>query len=273
MAPSIASIKALLALTEHSNFDVHFSITTPYGLTLKLSGDSLQVRLAEDKDPLSDTPTALAESQLPVTQALSEPLSKVEEENSVHEPPTDTPLLQIHKEGPSESEDQLESESQLNERPEPQEEHGSSLPGYKYSIWPDYGTNFMWYTYGWPANPEGGDNIDDDDLKERYPEAWFNAYTDWWKQYTEAFIAQGLDQGYDNPLFQTAEKENVWKMEGALLAAWLALQDGVHAVNYAPENVDRYRFDFERDSIEKTLGNFLQSIKLDQRPLEAAAGP
>ncbi|KAK1484725.1 hypothetical protein CTAM01_12814 [Colletotrichum tamarilloi] len=125
----------------------------------------------------------------------------------------------------------------------------------------------MWYTYGWPANPEGGDNFDDDDLKERYPEAWFNAYTDWWKQHTEAFIAQGLDQGHDNLLFKTAEEENVWNMEGALLAAWLALQDGVHAVNYAPENVDRYKFDFERDSIEKTLGNFLQSIKLDQRPL------
>ncbi|KAK1723460.1 hypothetical protein CaCOL14_008029 [Colletotrichum acutatum] len=271
MAPSIESIKALLALAEHSNFDVQFSITTPYGLVLELSGDSLQVRLAEGKDPLSATPTAQVESQLPVTQAISsEPLSKIEEEGLVHEPLADTSLLQMHRERFLELVDQLKP--QLNERPEPRKEYGPSLPGYKYYIWPDYGTNFMWYTYGWPGNPEGGDPVDDDELQERYPEAWFNAYTNWWEQYTEAFKAHGLDQGYDNPLFETAEEESLWNMEGALLAAWLALQDDVHAVNYELQNVNNYEFNFERGSIEKTLVSFLQLIKLDQRPLEAPAG-
>ncbi|KAK1659515.1 hypothetical protein BDP55DRAFT_679252 [Colletotrichum godetiae] len=80
-------------------------------------------------------------------------------------------------------------------------------------------------------------------------------------------------QGYDNPLSDTAEEENVWKVEGALLATWLALQEGVHGVDYAPENGDRYKFNFKRGGIEKTLESFLNSLELSQRPLQALAGP
>ncbi|KAK1659514.1 hypothetical protein BDP55DRAFT_679251 [Colletotrichum godetiae] len=165
MVSSIKSIKALLALTEPSNLDVHFSITTPYGLVLELSGDSLQVRLAKGEEPLSlpPTPAADAEPQLPVTQAISETLSKIGEDDSVHGPLAETSPLQVHQEDPLESEDRPKSE--LDEQPEPQPEYGPSIPGHKYYIWPDYGTNFMWYTYGWSWNPEGGDNIDDNDLE------------------------------------------------------------------------------------------------------------
>ncbi|OHF00474.1 hypothetical protein CORC01_04224 [Colletotrichum orchidophilum] len=275
MASPMNSIKVLLALAELSNFDVHFSITTPYGLVVELSGESLEVRLTEDKEPTPDIPAAHAGLQLPAIQATPEPSSQTEEQDPALKPQTDLASLQIHQDDPLISGDQTKSQS--DDQPEPQPEYGPSLPGYKYYVLPDFGTNFLWYEWpGWPGNPEGGIFVEDDDLEERYSKAWFKAYEEWVDRYTESFRALMLDQDYDSPVFETAEEYEVWNFEGALLAAWLALQDGVHQVNYPSGEVGGHKFEFQREGIEsigKTLERFIQSVKLDQSPDGATAGP
>ncbi|EXF81593.1 hypothetical protein CFIO01_03797 [Colletotrichum fioriniae PJ7] len=292
MSPPFKSIKALLALAENSNFEIHFSITTPYGLVVELSGDSLEVRLKEDIKRLPANTTAQVEPEKPsvihhtsvplsptedqdlvneprtvrveppvtVTQVGAESFSPTEEQDSSDQLQTETTLLQTHEENPLKPDDQ----------PEALPEYGPTLPGYKYCIWEDFGTNFLWYVWNWPANPEFcGEPVDDDDLLERYSKTWYRAYDDWVDRYAEAFRAH-IEMNSDNPVFDTAKELNIWEFEGTLLAAGLALQDGVHGVGYGAEKRDgsyAHEFEFEREgteSIGKTLERYIQTRILDQ---------
>ncbi|KAK1543604.1 hypothetical protein CPAR01_04237 [Colletotrichum paranaense] len=289
MSPPFKSIKALLALAK---VEIHFSITTPYGLIIELSGDSLEVRLKEDlklllanttaqvkpeepsaiqpmSAPLSQTEdqesvnepqTVHVEPQVPVTQVGDKPLSRMEEQNSIEQSQTESTSVQAHEEN------SLKPGHQSEALPE----YGPSLPGYKYCIWEDFGTNFLWYVWNWPANPEFcGEPVEDDDLLERYPKTWYKAYDDWVDRYTEAFRAH-IEMNADNPVFDTAKELNLWEFEGTLLAAGLTLQDGVHGVGYGTEKNDgsyAHEFEFEREgseSIGKTLERYIQTRILDQ---------
>ncbi|KAK8098160.1 uncharacterized protein PG998_013646 [Apiospora kogelbergensis] len=49
-------------------------------------------------------------------------------------------------------------------------------PGYKYRVFPDYGAGFVWYEPGWPGNPEESFMVDEEELEERYGEAWNKTY-------------------------------------------------------------------------------------------------
>ncbi|KAF4778180.1 hypothetical protein HER10_EVM0000973 [Colletotrichum scovillei] len=293
MSPPFKSIKALLALAENSNLEIHFSISTPYGLVVELSGDSLEVRLkeedmkllpantaaqvkpeepsaiqstsaplsqTEDQESVNEPRTVHVEPQVPVTQVGDEPLSPMEQQNSTEQSRTESTSVQAHKENPLKPGDQSEALP----------EYGPSLPGYKYCIWEDFGTNFLWYVWNWPANPEFcGEPVEDDDLLERYPKTWYKAYDNWVDRYTEAFRAH-IEMNANNPVFNTAKELNLWEFEGTLLAAGLALQDGVYGVGYGTEkNDDSYahEFEFERDgseSIGKTLERYIQRRILDQ---------
>ncbi|GJC91588.1 hypothetical protein ColKHC_00414 [Colletotrichum higginsianum] len=144
-------------------------------------------------------------------------------------------------------------------------------PGYKYYISPDFGTNFIWYDWGWPGNPEGGVDVPDDELEERYSTSWCNAYAHWVERYTKAFEAQGCHLGAGNEVFPDLEERHARNIEGALLAAWLALQDGVHQVQHGPRNDDNYQFVFEREGVEATLGQFIQSVKRVENLLHDSA--
>ncbi|KXH50256.1 hypothetical protein CNYM01_10648 [Colletotrichum nymphaeae SA-01] len=292
MSPPCKSIKALLALAKNSNFKILFFITTSYGLVIELSGDSLEVRLKEDMKlllanttaqvkpeepsaiqptsaPLSQTEdqesvnepqTVHAEPQVPVAKDEDEPLSPMEEQNSTEQSRTESTSVQAHEEKPLKPDDQSEALP----------EYGPSLPGYKYCIWEDFGTNFLWYVWNWPANPEFcGEPVEDDDLLKRYPKTWCKVYDDWVDRYTEAFRAH-IEMNADIPVFDTAKELNLWEFEGTLLAAGLALQDGVHGVGYGTEKNDgsyAHEFEFEREgteSIGKTLERYIQTRILDQ---------
>ncbi|KAL2145758.1 hypothetical protein VTI28DRAFT_6453 [Corynascus sepedonium] len=51
----------------------------------------------------------------------------------------------------------------------------TAQPGYRYYIWPDYKTSFFWYEMDWIGNPGDETHVSQDDLRERYGEAWEKA--------------------------------------------------------------------------------------------------
>ncbi|KAL0934761.1 uncharacterized protein CTRU02_209352 [Colletotrichum truncatum] len=254
----IDTIKVLLLHAKHSSSYLHFSVTTTYGLVVDLSSDEpLRIRLAKDKQQLPAVQTVLqvpaSSTTKPSPDITPEQQPKMREVATTQGPQSEPASLPIHQEILSET-----------ECPPPcQPQYGPHLPGFKYYISPDFGTNFMWYDWGWPGNPEGGVDVADDELEERYSKNWCNAYVRWVDQYSEAFETRECHLGADNDVFPDVEERYVWLIEGALLAAWLALQDGVHEVLYGPENDDNYQFRFERDEIDKTLCQFIHSIKLE----------
>ncbi|KAK1623089.1 hypothetical protein BDP81DRAFT_454789 [Colletotrichum phormii] len=164
-------------------------------------------------------------------------------------------LLQTHEESP------LKPDVQPGSLPE----YGPPLPGFKYCVSKEFGTNFLWYVWKWPANPEFcGAPVEDDDLEERYSKTWYKAYDDWIDRYTEAY-RDHMEMCSNNPVLDTAQELNLWGFEGTLLAAGLALQDGVHGVGYGAETSDgsyAHQYESEREgteSIGKTLGRYIET--------------
>ncbi|KAI8244329.1 hypothetical protein K4K56_011975 [Colletotrichum sp. SAR 10_98] len=132
-----------------------------------------------------------------------------------------------------------------------------SLSGYRYLIDPDYGTSALWYRPKWPGNPEGEFHIDLRALKDRYPSAWLDAFEKWERQWTEAFKAQECHLGSYKEPFPDVEERKTWFVEGALLAAWLVLQDDVDQVAYDP---DDGIFELRRDGLEEILAGMLYDL-------------
>ncbi|KAK7915187.1 hypothetical protein PG985_012890 [Apiospora marii] len=114
--------------------------------------------------------------------------------------------------------------SQLPEpgaKPDPQ--HKQS--GYKYRVFPEYQTGFVWYDVDWPGNPKDEYMVDEDDLAERYGEAWNKAYEDWMDRHTAAFEKQEMHLCSQNHQpFPDVEERKAWVVEGLLLTCWLSLR-------------------------------------------------
>ncbi|KAK6821251.1 hypothetical protein PG987_015651 [Apiospora arundinis] len=130
-------------------------------------------------------------------------------------------------------------------------------PGYKYRVFPDYETGFVWYDSDWPGNPEGSFGVDENELEERYGEAWNKTYNGWMDRYTAAFEKQKcqLDSG-EHPFPDTGERK-AWVVEGLLLCCWLALQPDVENVEYGP---DVERVDLNKDSVGAALQSTLGEL-------------
>ncbi|KAL2166369.1 hypothetical protein VTG60DRAFT_2902 [Thermothelomyces hinnuleus] len=132
-------------------------------------------------------------------------------------------------------------------------------PGYQYYIWPDYKTSFVWYQVDWAGNPEGETHVDEDDLKERYGEAWERAREAWVDKYTRAFEAYECHlHSYGGPIF-TPEEQKAWIMEGVMLAAWLALQPGVDSVEFL-NSAGTCICLLEKTGLGAKLATFLESL-------------
>ncbi|KAH0430101.1 hypothetical protein CcaCcLH18_08047 [Colletotrichum camelliae] len=229
----IASLKALVLLAQSQSTAIHFSLETSYGLVLEYqSGKQLCLRL-------KDSITA-ANTQLP-TKSHSEALEY--EASSVSKPPV---VPDSRPDGLSRA--QLDSLGPSQHPPQ---------SGYRYLIDPDYGTSALWYRPNWPGNPEGEFHIDLPVLKDRYSSSWLEAFEKWERRWTEAFKARECHLGsYDEP-FPDLEERKTWFVEGALLAAWLALQDDVDQVAYDP---DDGVFELRRDGLEETLAGILYDL-------------
>ncbi|KAF4903204.1 hypothetical protein CGCVW01_v013150 [Colletotrichum viniferum] len=129
--------------------------------------------------------------------------------------------------------------------------------GYRYLIDPDYGLSALWYRPQWSGNPEGEFHIDLRSLKHRYSSAWIEAFEKWERRWTEAFKAQECHLGSYKEPFADLEERKTWFVEGALLAAWLVLQDDVDQVAYDP---DDGIFELRRDGLEETLAGMLYDL-------------
>ncbi|KAK8123136.1 hypothetical protein PG984_011806 [Apiospora sp. TS-2023a] len=71
----------------------------------------------------------------------------------------------------------------------------------------------------WPGNPKDEYTVDEDDLVERYGDAWNKTYDDWMDRYTAAFEKQELHLGsYNATAFPDLEERKAWVVEGMLLA-------------------------------------------------------
>lgn len=131
------------------------------------------------------------------------------------------------------------------------------LSGYRYVIDPDYGTSALWYRPKWLGNPAGEFHIDLRNLKYRYSSAWIEAFEKWERRWTGAFKAQECHLGSYKEPFPDLEERKTWFVEGALLAAWLVLQDDVDQVAYDP---DDGIFELRRDGLEETLAGMLYDL-------------
>ncbi|KAK2771102.1 hypothetical protein CKAH01_14480 [Colletotrichum kahawae] len=117
-------------------------------------------------------------------------------------------------------ESSFESLSELNLNTDPASDQEHSHMGFAYNISTDYGTSGSWYEAGWPGNsPEYDFHINLEELEDRYPAAWLQAFARWIEQYDDLFVAGGCDLSSQGVLFPNLEERKAWSVEGALLAA------------------------------------------------------
>jgi hypothetical protein len=135
-------------------------------------------------------------------------------------------------------------------------------PGYRYYIWPDYQTTFLWYDSDWAGNPqEGHVAVEEDEMRERYSGPWFTAYDTWVTKYTRAFEAQECQLGNGREPFVDHKEKVAWEMEGMLLATWLSLQPGVDAVEFQDDSDSQRKYWLEGKGAAETLGKFLKDLR------------
>ncbi|KAK8074557.1 hypothetical protein PG997_009220 [Apiospora hydei] len=142
--------------------------------------------------------------------------------------------------------------------PDPEPDAQSEQPGYKYRMFPEYIAGFVWYDSTWPGNPEGEFQVDEDELVERYGDAWNKAYDSWVDRYIAAFEKQEVHLGSHNHPFPDREERKAWVVEGLLLACWLSLQPDVENVEYSP---DAEKIDLNKGSVNTVLQSFLEELE------------
>ncbi|KAI1425002.1 hypothetical protein F5Y12DRAFT_397992 [Xylaria sp. FL1777] len=130
-------------------------------------------------------------------------------------------------------------------------------PGYKYRLFPDWGTGFLWYDTAWQGTPQGEYPVDDDDILERYGDEWRSAYDKWVSQYTNAFTQQKCDLGSGEHPFPDMRERKTWVLDGMMLAVWLCLQPDVEGVEYSP---DAEKVVFQKQGLETTVRLFLEEL-------------
>lgn len=126
------------------------------------------------------------------------------------------------------------------------ESDGKPTPsGYKYRIFPDWGTNHLFYDSSWPSNPPDALNCEEEEIlqdhKGKTDEAalklWLEAFNAWGKRYDDAFDTEVNATGdFSREEFPDIEARKAWTLEGMMLAVWLALLPGVDGVEYSPHS-------------------------------------
>lgn len=145
-------------------------------------------------------------------------------------------------------------------------------PGYKYRIFPDWGTNHLFYDSSWPFNPQDASNAEDEEIlrdhvgtvEETALKAWLEAYNSWANKYDEAFDKELNQTGDFHREVFSPEVNKAWSLEGMMLAVWLALQAKVDSVESSP-GVRKVVFSTKgygehSSSLNETLGLFLAEL-------------
>lgn len=101
-------------------------------------------------------------------------------------------------------------------------------------------------------------HVDEDDISDRYP-ALDTYYFAWQEVYESAFEKQGCHLDGQAEVFLDAHERAAWKVEGCLIAAWLALMEDVERVEYQPTEKTCL---FKRDDFGDVLKNFLKDVDM-----------
>lgn len=225
----LASIRPFLLLPQSSNITTNFTLETSYGLIVELkTGEKLNARL---KDNPSATNSQGAPDSAPNIQPGTQPTDSPESH------PKSTPTVDTGS------------------------DNQSSSAGYGYAIFTDWGTSGLWYDSLWPSSdPKIDTHIDLEDLEDRYPAAWLQAFARWMEQYDDSFVAGECHLSSFGVLFPDLEERQAWLVEGALLAAWLALQSDVGHVSFHP--IGR-NWELERGGVAASLAEIVQNVMDD----------
>ena len=134
---------------------------------------------------------------------------------------------------------------------------------YRYRLFPDWQTSYLWHDNYEPLYSLGNTHIDADVIEDRYP-TLAPLYFEWQEIYETAFERQKCHLGSGKEVFPGVHERVAWEAEGLLIACWLALQDDVEKVEYKPSKAYR----LERGWMEGELLRFLgdMEVLLESRP-------
>ena len=102
---------------------------------------------------------------------------------------------------------------------------------YRYRLFPDWQTSYLWYDDQGPLPSPGQSHVDANVIERRYP-LLDPFYFEWREIYESAFEQQKCHLGSGKEVFAEVHERVAWETEGFLIACWLALQDDVEEVEY-----------------------------------------
>lgn len=143
--------------------------------------------------------------------------------------------------------------------------------GLRYRMFPDWGTNHLFYDSSWPSNPQDALTAEDGEIlrdqrgttEETALRTWLQAYKGWATKYDEAFDNELNKTGdFHREVFPDVKVRKAWTLEGMMLAVWLALQPKVDTVEFSPgtKKVIFSARGCDGQSLNDTLGQFLAEL-------------
>jgi hypothetical protein len=136
----------------------------------------------------------------------------------------------------------------------PEPKPPSSL--YRYRLFPDWNTSYLWYDSTWPQNPEDAYHVDIEEIEKRFP-ALYPYYVAWQEVYEVTFKEQGCHLGGTDPVFKHKEDSDIWLLEGFLMACWIALKEDVDQIEYKPVEV---AYVLRKGKMEQLFEKFLVNL-------------
>ncbi|EAW12998.1 uncharacterized protein ACLA_014350 [Aspergillus clavatus NRRL 1] len=126
-----------------------------------------------------------------------------------------------------------------------------------YSIFADYGTDFIWLNENDPNYSDDNTSVEASDALSDYPPVVFENYDAWVDAYSDNFKRRCEDtQNYSAHVFANAMEEIAWNVAGYLLAWRIALAPHVGSVEYSAGQ-EKYLLEKGKESemTIKFLGN------------------
>lgn len=218
-------------------------LDTRYGLQVNFeNGQITAVRaippVSDPATDLSKTESLTATTKSPTIDSLSMSSSPTESSNT-NSSITDAQTTSVH-------------------------DMGSSSPHpYSYRLFPDWQTSFLWYGISYPpAVADGYWQAEKEDISSRYP-MLATYYFDWQELYESALENQRCHLGQRAEVFPDAHERAAWKVEGFLIACWLALGEDVGTVEYKPGAGGKAYLLGENVGTDEMLRMFLRDVDIE----------
>jgi len=128
---------------------------------------------------------------------------------------------------------------------------------YRYRIFPDWQTSFLWHDPEWLKDPGDDCEVEDETIESLYP-ALAPFFFAWREVHETEFEKQECHLGGDAEVFPDVRARVAWETEGFLMSCWLARQNEVESVEYSPDS-KTYRV--EKDTMCLELQKFLGDME------------